>query len=435
MTPTEATELMLRYLEGDADAGEVARLQEALAASPELVAVCADVSRQHLQLRELAEESRMKFRVLDGGKRFIRPAWIATAAAAAIALAAFIFLRPEKAAGVGAEVVSSENAGAAWLKGTRLLLSKLDIKSGTVRLRLDNGALVMLTAPVAAEFISPLRVKVRHGQITADVHGGGKGFVVEANGTEVVDLGTEFGVKVSERGDTDVVVFEGEVQLQKTKTPGAKPWLNLNGGEGVSLDAASNPTRIQAVYGDPSESWTLASSTDSQTLVHAVSDNIDIPGFNEFYRIRPGALKAGMSPYSSPSVWREPPGTSFPSELLGADVITTLPGKRFNPTFAMTVALNRPATMYVFHDTRRPPPNWLKRDFSKTAMSLQLIKLPDALSAEVKQSIPRDAQGEMYLTFSVWKHDVPAGNVVLGESLRSAERIPHFMYGVAVKAR
>ena len=69
MTPTEATELMLRYLEGDADAGEVARLQEALAASPELVAVCADVSRQHLQLRELAEESRMKFRVLDGGKR------------------------------------------------------------------------------------------------------------------------------------------------------------------------------------------------------------------------------------------------------------------------------------------------------------------------------------------------------------------------------
>lgn len=45
MTTAEATELMLRYLEGEAGEGDVIRLQAALSSSPELVAVCAEISR------------------------------------------------------------------------------------------------------------------------------------------------------------------------------------------------------------------------------------------------------------------------------------------------------------------------------------------------------------------------------------------------------
>ena len=448
MTTNEATELMLRYLEGHADEVEVARLQAALRTSPELVAMCAEISRQHLQLRELGEEAAVRerapeLRVIEGGltrPRFLRPAWIiAAAAAAVVALATFLFLQPGKTprAAIMAEVVSSENAGADWLKGAHVSLGALDLATGTVQLRLENGALVTLTAPVAAEFISPLRVRVQRGQLTADVSGGGKGFVVEANGAEVVDLGTQFGVKVREKGETDVVVFEGEVQLQKASISKSKPWMNLNGGEAVSLDTAQHATRIQAVYGEAGNAgWSLEASGDAATLVQWVGDNITLPNFQSYYRVLPGGMKPDAGPYGPNGPhWSEPEGESFPAELLGADLITTFQDKRFNAEFALTFSLNHPATVYVMHDNRRPPPEWLRRDFSKTAHSIPLPLPPGMLSAEVAARLPTDANGRLFLTFRVWKRDVPAGTVVLGESLNSSARIPHFMYGLAIKRR
>ena len=452
MTTTEATELMLRYLEGDADEAEVARLQDALAASPELVAGCAEVSRQHLQLRELAEESavaarRPELRVIEGGlsrPRFLRPAWALAATAAVVAFAAFLFFRAEKLppGAVAAQVVSSENAappppGASWQKGARLSLRALNLTTGSVQLRLENGGLVTLTAPVAAEFLSPLRVRVQRGQLTANVSGGGKGYIVEANGTEVLDLGTEFGVKVTENGETDVVVFEGEVQLQKAARAGAKPWMNLNGGEAVSLDAARNATRIQAIYGEAgSAAWSLDASRDSQTLVQSVGDNITLPNFQSFYRIVPGGMKPGAGPYAgSRPCWRAPDGQPFPAALLGADLITTFQDKRFNPDFALTLTLNHPATVFVMHDTRQPPPVWLRRDFLKMDETIPLTVPSGILSPPVAATVPTDADGRLILSFSVWRREVPAGRVVLGESLASAEKIPHFMYGLAVKRR
>lgn len=243
---------------------------------------------------------------------------------------------------------------AAWSKGARLALRALHRTTGSVQLRLENGALVTLAAPVAAEFLPPLRVRVRRGQLTADVSGGGKRFIVEANGTEVLDLGTRFGVKVSEQGGTDVVVFDGKVQLQKAAGAGAKPLMNLNGGEAVSLDAAQRATRIQAVYGEAgSAAWSLEAPRDAQTLVQSVSDNISLPNFQRFYRILPGGIKPGAGPYAgSLPRWRAPDGRPFPADLLGADLITTFQDKRFSPDFALTLTLNHPATVFVMHDIR-----------------------------------------------------------------------------------
>ena len=87
------------------------------------------------------------------------------------------------------------------------------------------------------------------------------------------------------------------------------------------------------------------------------------------------------------------------------------------------------------HDIRQPPPIWLERDFSKLAAALRLPLPPGILSPEVAATVPTDAQGRLFLPFSVWRRDVPAGKVVLGESLTSSEKIPHFMYGLAVKRR
>lgn len=366
------------------------------------------------------------------------------AAAAVIALAAILFRSLENAprATVAAIVITSQDAtppppGASWQSGTRLLLHTLNLRTGSVRLRLENGALITLTAPVTAEFLSPLLVRVRRGQLTADVSGGGKGLIVRAHDTEVMDLGTEFGVNVSDNGRADVVVFDGEVQLQKAAASGAKPWMNLNGGEAVRLDAARHATRIQAVYGEAgTNAWSLEASSDAETLVQSVSDNITLPDFQGYYRVMPRGMKPGAAPYGGKTpLWEAPEGKPFPAVLLDADVISTFQGKRFNPEFALTLALNHPATVFVMHDIRQPPPVWLQRDYSRTEAALSLPLRPGLLSAEVAATVPTDAQGRLFLTFSVWRRDVPAGTVILGESHASSERIPHFMYGLAVRAR
>lgn len=443
MTKMEATELMLRYLEGQAGEADVARLQSALRTSPELVASCAEVARQHLQLRELGEEAGVKtdgreFRVLPGGLRHslpARPFWLYAAAAAVFALATLWFFKGGSPfhPGVRARVIASENAGVQWPKGARVSLRAVTLPAGSVQLRLQNGAVVTLTAPLDAEFVSPLRVKLARGQITTDVSAGGKGFVVEANGTDVIDLGTQFGVKVNEAGETDVVVFQGEVQLGKTNG-GAKPWMNLNAGEAVTLDASRHATRIQAIYSESApDTWSLQASTDAETLVKSVSDNIVLPDFQGFYSIVPGGMRHGANPYTGGRArWRSPSGV-FPPELLGADIITTLQDKRFSPEFQMTIELSQPATVYLMHDLREPAPEWLRREFVETDMTLPLspVDLPPDLAKERS----KDKFGNVILRFRVWKKEVPAGNVSLGESLTSAERIPHFMYGLAVKRR
>jgi ferric-dicitrate binding protein FerR (iron transport regulator) len=441
---------MLRYLEGEASEAEVARLQEALAAAPELVAVCAEVSRQHLQLREIGEELALdkrtpELRVTEGGfsaRRVPRVVWALAAALVALAAAVVLFVpaRRDRASSVFAEVLASENAGPLsagnpWEIGRRVSLGAVKLATGSVQLRLENGARVTLVAPLSAEFVTPLHVRVQRGQLTADVSGGGKGFVVEAQQAKVRDLGTQFGVNVRESGNADVVVFEGEVELEKSPNAGLSPIMNLNGGEAVSVDRSQQTTRIQSIYSDAgSMKWTVNSPTDPQSLVQSVRDNVINPNYHGYYHVRRGALQPGIGPYEGkyPATWQAPDGQPFPAELLGADLISTFQQARFNPDFELKIALARPATVYVMHDNRHEPPGWLKRDFSPMGMALWLA--PAVLSPAEAQVTPRDFQGRPYLTYSLWKREVPAGLVVLGPARNTPQPLPRaYMYGLAVR--
>jgi hypothetical protein len=85
----------------------------------------------------------------------------------------------------------------------------LQIESGLAEIRFRCGARVVLQGPARLELLSAKSAKLVRGKLTAQA---AFGFEILSPQGKVIDLGTEFGVAVSEKGSTDVYVFDGEVE-------------------------------------------------------------------------------------------------------------------------------------------------------------------------------------------------------------------------------
>ncbi len=88
---------------------------------------------------------------------------------------------------------------------------RLDIVSGLVELEYYSGAKMILRGPCTYVLTGAKSGRLESGQITGDVKGGD--FFITTPTARVMDLGTEFGVSVSDFHLTDVCVFDGEVQV------------------------------------------------------------------------------------------------------------------------------------------------------------------------------------------------------------------------------
>ncbi|PHR90003.1 MAG: iron dicitrate transport regulator FecR [Blastopirellula sp.] len=94
-------------------------------------------------------------------------------------------------------------------------ISPQDIRlsSGLVQLEFYNGANVIIEGPAHLELIDSETVICHFGKVRARVPQHAQGFTILSPGVELVDLGTEFGMEVSQDGNTSVHVFEGKVEL------------------------------------------------------------------------------------------------------------------------------------------------------------------------------------------------------------------------------
>ncbi|MEY3480682.1 MAG: hypothetical protein RIQ71_1457, partial [Verrucomicrobiota bacterium] len=130
--------------------------------------------------------------------------------------------------------------------------------------------------------------------------------------------------------------------------------------------------------------------------------------------------------------WRALPGQFFPAELQGADVIGTFQRQGRQSLSDINLELSRPCAVYVLFDSRATPPEWLRQGFRDTGLRLRSGPWwPDLI--ETRKLNP-DANGEIYVTHSVWRKDVPgAATVTLGAPTAISERYPYAMYGIAVK--
>ncbi len=99
------------------------------------------------------------------------------------------------------------------LAGSRLSSGSLRLKQGRAHVGFDNGAQVFLEGPAVFYLHDANRAHLESGRIMAHVPQQAIGFTIETQTTDIVDLGTEFGVEVTPSGATEVQVLEGEVEL------------------------------------------------------------------------------------------------------------------------------------------------------------------------------------------------------------------------------
>ncbi len=144
-------------------------------------------------------------------------------AAAILAMVLFLRLSPKPNVEVATLTDSVEAVFAgnqSLLKGSRLSnrTDSLWLQKGVIKIEFDYGAEVVIEGP--SEFVLEAAdgLTLRSGRLHAYVPGRSKGFSVDTPMASIIDLGTEFAVKVDFDGASEVHMFKGKASL----IPGAK---------------------------------------------------------------------------------------------------------------------------------------------------------------------------------------------------------------------
>ncbi|KAA1259912.1 FecR protein [Rubripirellula obstinata] len=114
---------------------------------------------------------------------------------------------------IGSSIDAAWNRSATPDSGNVLGSGWLQLDSGLVRLDFFSGVRMTVQGPARLELRSEWEVFLDSGSVRCEVSEMGKGFRVQARGMDVVDLGTEFGMRVGPSGDPEVHVISGKVAL------------------------------------------------------------------------------------------------------------------------------------------------------------------------------------------------------------------------------
>lgn len=135
-------------------------------------------------------------------------------------------------------------APVSFRKGERISLS-----SGLLVLEFESGAIVTLEGPATASATSTNSMGLYAGTMSASVPDRARGFTVQTSSGEIVDLGTEFGVKAAEDGSVETHVFKGEVitRLGKSRTQIPVQQVSLTAGKAQLVSATGTTTTAEAL--------------------------------------------------------------------------------------------------------------------------------------------------------------------------------------------
>jgi hypothetical protein len=323
----------------------------------------------------------------------------------------------------------------------------LRFSDGALELTFDSGARVKVFGPAGFEITSPLSICCARGRVTTLVGESGKGFTIDTPKARIVDLGTEFGVDISEHGDTQVVVFQGSVDLSRhteavageAESKATAGWTRrLQQGDAMMVGDDREAHRVMAVQ----RSDFFPSSNPIGRLhgpvIRDVRDNLRADESTKCYQIVHNGLRDDALGFADRAhEWNGLDGNGLPSFLQGADYVMPFNDDKFISHLRVEVDVARPATCYVFLDDNMTPPEWLKKEFQDTGFD---IGLDGAQTIWHKQHDLGVGSGESVdFTFSVWKQEVPKARTVVlggvdppGQGFRSRG---FNMYGIAVVAK
>ena len=137
-----------------------------------------------------------------------------------------------------------EESAVALSAGMRLSPGQqVRVREGLVEIEMTNGTSLVLEGPITLDFRSPKRVKLNAGMLAAAVPKRAIGFTVETPEAVVVDLGTEFGVAVGNKGASEVQVFKAVVRWEDG-TPTCNSWTATSGISGSSSGCTYTMTGV-----------------------------------------------------------------------------------------------------------------------------------------------------------------------------------------------
>ncbi len=163
--------------------------------------------------------------------------WLAGVAALAVFIILGIqsLIAPTNSPPIATLLFESESqwASKAYQEGERLRRDRIQLKEGTVVIRFDGGAEVVLQGPADLHLLSAAKARLRHGEVIIRADRGADGFTLLTPKQKLVDLGTEFGVRVL-NGATELHVHEGEVEVGQAIVSAGKAF-RFEGKEAIEV--------------------------------------------------------------------------------------------------------------------------------------------------------------------------------------------------------
>ena len=434
------SDLVGAYVDGRASADDIRRLEGYLRTDAEfrrLFLEHLNVDGALGEFASFADDSvelpvRIRpTRLLPG----IAPRLAAAACVAAAGMAVWaLLLRPASLSpdiGTRIEVVDSTR-NSDYSLGQILAEPHVSIDQGRITLQLDGGPTLDLSAPADVEVVNGMHVRVHGGDVTVNVGNQVTGFIVDTTAARVVDLGTRFAVNVGETGETDVVVLEGEIEVREPLgSDRTSPYRNLMAGDALTVAASNMTRRLTAVAMEPRV--TRLGRAEQPGVVTGVSDNVTDPDYRRFYGLVPGGMRNNAPAYTTigRARWRPLAGQEFPAELLGADTVRTFHDDRGRRDLEIGIEIAQPCTVYVMFDARNPVADWLRQDFTDTGLQ---VRTGPWREVGIVEGMAPHADGGLYVTYYVWKRDVPSAGVVnLGPPRTFGQPGNRAMYGIAVQ--
>lgn len=321
-------------------------------------------------------------------------------------------------------------------------VSSVRLDSGTANLALPGVGHVIIEGPAEFELVDTLRARLSRGRIKMRVtEKTGHGFTVETPFGNVMDLGTEFGLDVTEMGQAGVVVFDGAVNLQvaeSTEKPQFSRTERLERGDGVTFREGGKLDRIMSIVTGSAATFQQHREVrdGSKPVILDVSDNRRSTETKKFYEIVPAGLREDTQAYVDRPEhdWNGITSAGMPSYLVGADYVKPFNDDKVQKNFEINVALGCPAKLYVFFDDRLPPPAWLKKEFRKTNDKIGL-DVGDWAGSK-RHFVRADGPGvSIDAQFSIWVRTVKEpSTVTLGPNAFDPINTSSGMYGIAAVA-
>jgi hypothetical protein len=141
--------------------------------------------------------------------------------------------------------------------GATIPRGRLVLKRGYVELEFYSGATVVLEGPVEFELLSSMEAFCWQGKLRATVPSHAHGFTIGSPKLDLIDRGTEFGMRVNGLESTEVHVFDGKVELyQAGKSKESPPQQELTTGQAMRIDDGETVRRL------PSDSEAFLSSQE-----------------------------------------------------------------------------------------------------------------------------------------------------------------------------